>query len=204
MFNESTENLIHLIKYDMKKSLSEKRFLHCVRVMEKACELANIYNVEAAEFVGAQVSAALAGLTHDIAKEIPYLEAMEIIKNNNIEVDEIELANPGLMHGPLGAFLVKERYGLCSNIQNAIKLHTRTSKDMTMLDKIVYVADKIEDGRKNNNYNIQVERELAKTDIDATVFMIIDNNIIHLLEKSRLVHPNSIITTNFLKMNLYK
>ena len=183
MFNESTENLIHLIKYDMKKSLSEKRFLHCVRVMEKACELANIYNVDINE-------AALAGLTHDIAKEIPYLEAMEIIKNNNIEVDEIELANPGLMHGPLGAFLVKERYGLCSNIQNAIKLHTRTSKDMTMLDKIVYVADKIEDGRKNN--------------IDATVVMIIDNNIIHLLEKSRLVHPNSIITTNFLKMNLYK
>jgi len=184
MFNESTENLIHIIKCDMKKSLSEKRFLHCVRVMEKACELANIYNVDINE-------AALAGLTHDIAKEIPY-------------VDEIELANPGLLHGPLGAFLVKEKYGLCSNIQNAIKLHTRTSKDMTMLDKIVYVADKIEDGRKNNNYNIQVERELAKTDIDATVVMIIDNNIIHLLEKSRLVHPNSIITTNFLKMNLYK
>ena len=197
MFNESTENLIHLIKCDMKKSLSEKRFSHCVRVMEKACELANIYNVDMNE-------AALAGLTHDIAKEIPYLEAMEIIKKNNIEVDEIELANPGLLHGPLGAFLVKEKYGLCSNIQNAIKLHTRTSKDMTMLDKIVYVADKIEDGRKNNNYNIQVERELAKIDIDATVVMIIDNNIIHLLEKSRLVHPNAIITTNFLKMNLYK
>ena len=159
MFNESTENLIHIIKCDMKKSLSEKRFLHCVRVMEKACELANIYNVDINE-------AALAGLTHDIAKEIPYLEAMEIIKKNNIEVDEIELANPGLLHGPLGAFLVKEKYGLCSNIQ--------------------------------------VERELAKTDIDATVVMIIDNNIIHLLEKSRLVHPNSIITTNFLKMNLYK
>ena len=75
---------------------------------------------------------------------------------------------------------------------------------MTTLDKIVYVADKIEDGRKNNNYDIQIERELAKTDLDATVIMIIDNNIIHLLEKSRLVHPNSIITTNFLKINLYK
>ena len=109
MFNESTENLIHIIKCDMKKSLSEKRFLHCVRVMEKACELANIYNVDINE-------AALAGLTHDIAKEIPYLEAMEIIKKNNIKVDEIELANPGLLHGPLGAFLVKEKYGLCLSL----------------------------------------------------------------------------------------
>ena len=197
MFNGSTENLIRIIKSDMKKNLSEKRFLHCVRVMDKACELAKIYNIDVN-------LAALAGLTHDIAKEIPYVEAMDIIEKNNIEVDEIELANPGLLHGPLGAFIVREKYGLCSEIQNAIKLHTRTSKDMTTLDKIVYVADKIEDGRKNNNYDIQIERELAKTDLDATVIMIIDNNIIHLLEKSRLVHPNSIITTNFLKINLYK
>ena len=188
MFNESTENLIRIIKSDMKKSLSEKRFLHCVRVMDKACELAKIYKIDVN-------LAALAGLTHDIAKEIPYVEAMDIIEKNNIEVDEIEIANPGLLHGPLGAFIVREKYGLCNEIQNAIKLHTRTSKDMTTLDKIVYVG---------NKPKVEVERELAKTDLDATVIMIIDNNIIHLLEKSRLVHPNSIITTNFLKINLYK
>ena len=197
MFNESTINLINVIKNDMKRELTEKRFLHCERVMNKACELAEIYNVDINQV-------AVAGLTHDIAKEIPYLETMKLINENSIEVDEIELANPKLLHGPVGAFLVKKRYGLCENIQNAIKLHTRTSKDMTVLDKIIFVADKIEDGRKNDNYNIGFERELAKTNLDATVIMIIDNNIIHLLEKGKLVHPDSIMTTNFLKMKLYK
>ena len=73
---------------------------------------------------------------------------------------------------------------------------------MNLLDKIIYISDKIEDGRMNDNYDIQKERELAKENIDEAMIMIIDNNIIHLLQKGKLVHPNAIDTTNYLKMNI--
>lgn len=163
--------------------------------MNKAIELAEIYGENPAD-------AALAGLTHDIAKEIPYEESMKIIYDNDIFIDEIEMANPGLIHGPLGAFIIKERYGFNEKIQEAVRLHTRTSRNMNLLDKIIYISDKIEDGRMNDNYDIQKERELAKENIDEAMIMIIDNNIIHLLQKGKLVHPNAIDTTNYLKMNI--
>lgn len=194
MINEKTNVLVEKIKSDLKKSLSEPRYFHSIGVMNKAIELSKIYGVDEDE-------AALAGLTHDIAKEFPIDEYFKIAEKNHIEFDEIEMKNVALLHGKIGAFIVKEKYNLNENIQNAVKYHTTTDKNMNMLAKIVFVSDKIEDGRKSENYDIEYERKLAKKDIDDCIIIIIEENLKNLINRKKLIHPKGIETRNYLLMN---
>ena len=194
MISKETEVLIEKIKNDMKTELSQKRYEHCLGVMNKAVELAKIYNIS-------EDNAALAGLTHDIAKEIPPSEALKIAEENGIEFDEIEKANTALLHGKIGSYIAQTRYNLSKEIQDAIKYHTTTDKKMDMLAKIIYVSDKVEEGRKSDKYDITSERELAKTDIDATVIYILNENITSLIARKKLIHPKGIETRNFLMMH---
>jgi len=201
MLSEETLKLIEQIKSDMKNNLSEHRFNHCVRVMEKAQELARICNKKNYDEKVSEDEAALAGLTHDIAKEVPDENVFRIAKENDIEFDEIETKNTALLHGKLGAHIIKERYGLNENIQNAVKYHTTTSIEMNLLAKIIYVSDKVEEGRNSDTYDVEYERQLAEEDIDKAMLYILDANITALVKKKKLIHPNSILTRNKIKLD---
>ena len=189
---KETIELIEKIKIDLKEILSEFRYNHSIGVMNKAIELAKIYGVD-------EDKAALAGLTHDIAKEISNEEAFEIAKKNNIIFDEIQKRNTRLLHGIIGAIIVKEKYGFDEQIQNAIKYHTATYYKMDMLAKIIYVADKIEETRKPFD-RLEIWRETAKTDIDQAIILIINFVAERIIEENGLIHPAMIETRNFLLM----
>ena len=183
--------LIDKIKQELKENLSDKRYIHSLGTMERAEELAKIYGVDIEK-------ARLAGLTHDIAKEMTKEESLQYIKEHNIEIDEIEEINVKLLHGKIGANMVKEKYGLCQEIQDAILYHTTTDKNMDVLAKIIYVADKTENNRKSKEFDIEYERELANKDIDAAIIYILDGNIEEIIKKGKLVHPKAIETRNSL------
>ena len=155
--NDKTRELILNIEKDMEKMLSSFRLNHCKYVMYKAVELANIYGVDVNK-------AALAGLTHDIAKELSIEQYMQIAKENNIVFDEYELENEDLMHGKIGAWWVKEHYGFGEDIQKAIALHTVTDTQMDDLAKIIYISDKVEESRKNSSENDESWFYVAKND----------------------------------------
>ena len=70
-----------------------------------------------------------------------------------------------------------------------------------MLAKIVYVSDKIELGRKNDKYDIEYERELAKQDIDEAIIYIINSNIKQMIERGKIIHPKCLQTRNKLLIN---
>lgn len=182
---------IEQIKEDLRKNLSEKRYIHSLGVMKRAEELAKIYKVDVEK-------AKLAGLTHDIAKEMTEEESIQYIKEHNIEIDNIEKINKKLLHGKIGANIVKEKYGFSQELQNAILYHTTTDKNMDMLAKIIYVADKTEENRKSKEYDIDYERKLANEDIDAAIIYILNENIIGIIKKEKLVHPKALETRNFL------
>ena len=189
---KETIELIEKIKIDLKEMISEFRYNHSIGVMNKAIELAKIYGED-------EDKAALAGLTHDIAKEISNEEAFEIAKKNNIIFDEIQKRNTRLLHGITGAIIVKEKYGFDEQIQNAIKYHTATYYKMDMLAKIIYVADKIEETRRPFD-RLEIWRETAKTDIDQAIILIINFVAERIIEENGLIHPAMIETRNFLLM----
>ena len=177
------------IKKDLREILSEKRYNHSIGVMEMAGELAKLYNVDVEK-------AMLAGLLHDNAKEMSPEELIQYVDDNNIKISEVERINTKILHGKVGADIAKRKYGVNEEIQKAIEYHTTTNPNMTTLDKIIFVADKIELNRKSDNYDIETERELAKKDLDATVIFIINSNVTSLIQKDKLINEESIETRN--------
>ena len=181
--------LIEKIKNDLKEELSEKRYIHSIGVMNMAEKLAQIYNADIE-------TAKLAGILHDIAKEMPNEQKLKYVKDNNIAIDEIEEINTPILHGKIGADIAKKRYGVNEQIQKAIEYHTTTHPNMDIIAKIVYVSDKIELNRVSEDYDIEYERELAKNNLEDTIIYIIDSNIKSLLNKGKLIHPRSMETRN--------
>ena len=196
--------LIERIKNDLKENLTEYRYIHSLGVMEMAEELAKVYNVDVE-------SARIAGLLHDIAKEMTKEESLEYVKKNNIAIDEVEKINVSLLHGKIGAHSAKTLYDVSEQIQKAIEYHTETSPNMDELAKIIYVSDKIERNRKSEKFDLDAERELARKDLDAerelarkdldgAVLFIIDASIEKLVKKEKLMHPTIVKTRNKLLM----
>ena len=199
--DEEVEKLIIRINKDLKDILSEKRYNHSIGVMKKAEELAKIHdeNINKAKLVG---------LAHDIGKELSENEMIQYTKENNIEVDEIEKINIGLLHAKIGADICSKKYGFSIDMQNAIKYHTVGNLNMDLLSKIIFVADKIEDGRnykdEDKSKDLKLAREIVITNIDKALLFEIDCSIKYTIQKGKLIHPDSILIRNKLLINKNK
>ena len=196
--NNEVEKLLKKIDTDIIKLESEKRYKHSLGVMKKAEELAKLYgeNINKAKLVG---------LAHDIGKDLSKEEKLEYVKNNDIKIDEIEKINTGLLHAKIGADICKKKYGFSKDMQNAIKYHTVGNKNMDTFSKIIFIADKIEDGRnyKNEKKMKQLEetRKLANIDLNKALLFLIDSSLEFTLQKKELIHPDSIDTRNRIIMD---
>lgn len=125
---------IEQIQEKIKQILSEKRYNHSIAVMQRCEELAKIYgaDIEKAKKVG---------IAHDIAKEMKKDEKINAIKQNNIQLDEIEMQNPGLWHAKIGAVICKNELGFTQDMVQAVENHTTAKPKMDLLSKILFVAD---------------------------------------------------------------
>lgn len=197
--DKKVQELLRKINQDIQRELSEKRYNHSIGVMKKAEELAKLYKVNINK-------AKLVGLAHDIGKELSKEDKLKYVKENDIEIDKIEKINVGLLHGKIGADICKKRYDFTEDMQDAIKFHTTGNKDMDLLAKIIFVADKIEEGRKYKDKNkmqeLELIREAAKENLDEAMLGLIDSSLIYTMQKKNLIHPDSISTRNQLIINL--
>ncbi len=187
--NYSREELIAKVS----KQMSEKRFAHVLRVEEKACFLAERYNVDVEK-------ASIAALTHDYAKERPDDEMIQLIRSQSFDQTLIEFGN-AIWHGIVGAYLVKEELEVADkDILEAITLHTTGAAQMSELAKVIYVADYIEDGRVFNG--VEEARELAEKNLDEAVAFETKQTLLHLIGKEFKVYPKTIETYNKWVANL--
>ena len=135
------------IRKKLKKKLDEQRYEHTLGVAFTAMSLAMKYDVDLHK-------AELAGLLHDCAKCMPDERKLHKCEKYNIPISETERKNPSLLHSKLGAYLAEHKYGVKDpEILNAILYHTTGHADMTMLEKIIFVADYIEP-RRNKAPNL--------------------------------------------------
>ncbi len=181
------DELLKKIMLDLQKKLSTKRFNHSIGVMRKAIQLANIYKQD-------ELQAAKVGLAHDIAKEMSKEEILNYVNENNIKADETELQNLGLLHGKIGADICKKRYNFTDDMCMAIINHTTGDVSMSFFDKIIFVADKIEEGRKWDG--VEEIRIIADKDIDLAIIKLIDKSIQKCIKKNEIIHINSIQLRN--------
>ena len=184
---------INELKNELKKYIkNDDRFKHSIGVSKMARELARKYGIN-------EEKAEKCGLMHDIAKEILPEDSLKYVKNNNIEINEIERLNPKLLHGSIGADICKNKYGFDEEMCNAIKWHTTGRANMSMMEKIVFVADKIDETRTYDD--VDEYRKLAFENIDKAILEITNYVIRTNIEKGKLLSEKSIQTRNYILLN---
>ena len=181
---------IEKIKEDLKQILSEKRYIHSIGAMEKAIELAKTYGED-------EEKSALTALTHDIAKEMTIEEYYKYAEENNIKLSKDDKMCTSVLHGIIGADIVKKKYGFTDEMCRAIYYHTTGITNMTLLGKIVYVADKIEDSRDYPEAEALREKFNQRESLDEFILYDIDYYTLpKMIEKRKDIHPNTINVRN--------
>ncbi len=176
----------------MKKAQDSKRYEHTLGVAYTAAALAMRYNVSIKD-------AQTAGMLHDCAKCLSDEKRLSVCEKQHIPVTEVERRNPFLLHAKVGAYLAEKKYGVRdSDILNAIQYHTTGRKNMSLLEKIVFISDYIEPGRKQAP-NLQEIRQLAFIDIDKAMIRILEDTVAYLKEGNREVDPATEDTLNYYK-----
>ena len=178
MFDFSREN-IDLIKADLKEKLPKKRYEHTLGVAYTAAALAMCYGEDI-------LKAELAGILHDVAKAKKSSELKDDMKeyiDPYTDGDYVALIAdkaPQILHAIYAPYLAKKDYEIeDKDILSAIRWHTTGKKDMTMLEKIVFVADYIEPNRKKLP-DLDRIRTLSFHDISEAVKVIAKSTIEYL------------------------
>lgn len=165
------------MKKTLRKYLDAGRFEHTEGVMYTAAALAMRYGEDLEK-------AQVAGLLHDCAKCISDAKKLKICQKNKISVTGTEEKSPFLLHAKVGAFIAGVKYGIeDEEILSAIACHTTGKPDMSLLDKIIFIADYIEPMRSKAP-NLTDVRRLAFEDIDIALFKILSDTLNYLRSNS--------------------
>ena len=178
---------VEIEKY-LKSKLTPDRYAHVLSVRELALGLAKRYGADLQKVN-------LAVLLHDCAKWMRTSEQYEVAAYHEIQLDEVERHNPSLLHALIGVEFAVSHFDVDNpEILNAIRIHTTGSGKMTLIDKILYVADFAEP--KRNHAEAHAVRELVYQDLNKAVFEVSRYKIEHLLAKGVLIHPHTIDAYN--------
>ena len=175
----------------LKKHIDEKRIRHSANTAREAVALAKKYGAD-------EKKAYVAGMAHDVAKGQCRYGFKKLAQEYGIEIDDYERKNPELAHGKLGAQMVSTELGIKDeDILSAIQWHTTGRADMSMLEKIIYIADIIEPERKFEG--IDAIRCLAYENIDAAMVLALEKVMKFVHSKGFALHPKSIEAYKYFK-----
>lgn len=174
------------LRKEMEKTLEPKRYEHTLSVAYTAANLAAIHGVDVEK-------ALVAGILHDCAKCLSHKKQISLCTQNHVQLTELEAeADSPLLHAKSGSILAREEYGITDEeILHAICYHTTGRPHMTPLEKIIYIADYMEPGRRHIKRFGEGEpmdrltqiRQMAYRDLDETLCNILADSLAYLKQK---------------------
>ncbi|MBS3947217.1 MAG: bis(5'-nucleosyl)-tetraphosphatase (symmetrical) YqeK [Dethiobacter sp.] len=176
----------------LQKNLTSELFVHSAGVAETAANLARVLGAD-------EDRARLAGWLHDCAREIVPQELLVLAETSQIVIDDFCRQQPVLLHAPVGAVVSGWLGVLDEAVLAAIRRHTLGDQDMSLLDRIVYVADKIELGRSYSE--VEALRRKVAEDFHEGVLAVVAQTIRYLLAKKQVIHPLTISFWNSLLLS---
>lgn len=169
------------LRQRLKKRLKSNRYNHSIAVSDTAVKLARLYGVDTDK-------AYVAGLLHDCAKNLPLEEMLRKCEDYDVFLDEYEKNNSALIHAKLGEAVARVEFGISDGeILEAIKWHTLGCGEMSVLSKIIYVADMIEPNRHFDG--IEELRRLSVVDLNKAVIACTNATISFTTSRKKDVHP---------------
>ncbi|MNI24526.1 putative nicotinate-nucleotide adenylyltransferase [compost metagenome] len=179
----SREALIEAVSAQM----PDKRWQHTLGVMETSVKLARQYGAD-------PVQAETAAILHDVAKYWPVERMKEIIVQNGLSAELLKY-DKQLWHAEVGAFVAEQEYGITDpDILGAIRYHTSGREGMSLLEKVVCLADYMEPGRDFPGVN--EIRRLSEVSLEEGLVAGFDSTISLLLQKRRIVFPLTVLARN--------
>ena len=179
----SRDDLIRVVSSQM----PEMRWKHTQGVMDTAVKLAEQYGAD-------PVKADIAAILHDVAKYWPVEKLRTILTDNQLS-DDLLLYNKQLWHAEVGAYVASHDYGIDDiEVLDAIRYHTSGRIGMTLLDKVVCLADYIEPGRDFPGVNNI--RELANHSLEGSLVAGLDSTIHFLMSRTQIIYPLTVLARN--------
>lgn len=177
----------------LKEALDGERFAHSLRVERSAVALARKHGVSVKK-------ASLAALLHDCARKFKREQLIREAVKAGIKVDALSRFEPKLLHAELGARMAGKEFGIKDKeVLSAIRKHTVGSPAMTRLEKILYLADHIEEGRDFRG--VKKIRRTAFQDMDRAVAESATKMLKYLLDQGLPAHPGTVYTRNYYLTN---
>lgn len=177
----------------IKSMMSENRYNHCVNVSKEAVKLAKRYG-------GDEEKAAVAGILHDITKEMPKEEQLQIMLDSGIILDDIQKNAPKLWHGISGSVYIKKHFGIeDENILNAICYHTTGRAGMSLLEKIIFVADFTSEERTYKG--VATMRKKSRKSLEDAMLYGFKFTFSDLSSRELAIHPDELACYNEIVLN---
>lgn len=175
----------------LKGMLPERRLKHSLSVSKCAVKLSKIYKCD-------EEKAKIAGLVHDCAKYFTDEQIDDCVKKFSIQLDHLEENNIALSHSVIGSYVAKEVFDINDEeILSAIKYHTTGKENMSLLEKIIYMADLVEEGRKFPK--VEELRNLTFSGkLDEALLLSFDNTIKFVIDNKQLIHPRTVSARNYI------
>lgn len=158
------------------------------------CERAAV--MLAKRFGGDEEKCAFAAILHDITKRLSREEQLYLCENYGIIPCDVEKMEWKMLHGKTAAAIAEKEYHAPADIVHAIAVHTTGCANMTLLDKIIYLADFIEETRDFKG--VEPARALARQDIDQALLYCFDFSLTDLVERGKLIHKDTFEARNWL------
>jgi len=189
----SIKNILH-IEDAARHALSTERFLHSRNTALAAVDLCRRFNLD-------PKAGYLAGIAHDLAKQMDGKQILKIVKSRKSEYDisSIEKDKPNLLHGKAAAVLLREQFNIHNKeVLEAIACHTFGSDKMGPLAKIVYIADKTEVSRHIDSGLRKICSD--ETDLDNILFSVLEGTIVKLKAKELNLSKDTLMLLDKIKI----
>lgn len=208
MNNNFTEEMLDKLRKKVGEGMSEKRYFHTLEVEKMAARLGAIYAPKSIPVLRA------AALLHDITKEKSAEEHIAIFEQNGVLVSESDKKSPKMFHAKTAALVIPGQYAefATPELIGAVRYHTTGRADMTILEKIIYLADYIDMSRKFSdcvelrefffNFDFESASEEEKVaHLNHTLIKSYDFTIRGLIDDGKLIDKTTLEARNFLIMN---
>lgn len=170
--------------------LKHRRIPHVLGTEEEAVRLAGRYGAD-------ENKARRAALLHDCTKRLDLDAQLKLCETYHIQIDEMERTSAALLHSKTAAAIAEHVFGEGEDVCSAIRFHTTGKEAMTLLEKILYIADYIEPSR--DFPGVEALRAQVYEDLDRGVLMGLENTMALTAQRGTALHPNTVQARNFLR-----